>query len=55
MTDRLSTVPSEFNHIPGGANVLYLDGHVDFSRLDERAPVLTDIARTFGEISIHGS
>ncbi|MEX2016243.1 MAG: DUF1559 domain-containing protein [Candidatus Hydrogenedentales bacterium] len=25
---------SEFNHVPGGANVLYLDGHVEFLRYD---------------------
>lgn len=24
--------PNEFNHIPGGSNILYLDGHVAFSR-----------------------
>jgi len=24
--------PTEFNHVPGGCNVLYLDGHVDFVR-----------------------
>ena len=24
--------PSHFNHIPGGANVLYMDGHVEFVR-----------------------
>ena len=22
----------EFNHVPGGANVLYMDGHVEFQR-----------------------
>ena len=55
MLDRLSTVPFDFNHIPGGSNVLYLDGHVDFLRLDERAPALFDVALTFGEIAIHGS
>jgi prepilin-type processing-associated H-X9-DG protein len=32
MWDRLSTVPSHYNHIPGGANVLYMDGHVSFNR-----------------------
>jgi prepilin-type processing-associated H-X9-DG protein len=30
--DRLGTTPSKFFHIPGGANVLYLDGHVKFSK-----------------------
>ncbi len=53
-TDRLSSVSAEFNHIPGGANVLYMDGHVEFVRLGEKTPVLPDIAVTFGEISIHG-
>jgi prepilin-type processing-associated H-X9-DG protein len=55
MSDRLSSFTIDFNHIPGGANVLFLDGHVDFVKLNERAPVLPAVAVTFGEISIHGS
>jgi prepilin-type N-terminal cleavage/methylation domain-containing protein/prepilin-type processing-associated H-X9-DG protein len=32
--------PALFNHIPGGANVLYLDGHVDFLKYpNEKHPV----------------
>jgi len=31
-----------FNHIPGGSNVLYMDGHVEFVRLNERYPILSD-------------
>ncbi len=30
--DNISEEPSHFNHVPGGANVLYLDGHVEFLR-----------------------
>jgi len=30
---------SRFNHIPGGGNVLYLDGHVDFLRYPDKYPV----------------
>jgi prepilin-type N-terminal cleavage/methylation domain-containing protein/prepilin-type processing-associated H-X9-DG protein len=30
MMDELSTDIAEFNHVPGGANVLFLDGHVEF-------------------------
>jgi prepilin-type processing-associated H-X9-DG protein len=30
--DITSTVAAGFNHVPGGSNVLYLDGHVDFIR-----------------------
>ncbi len=32
MFDFMSTTVSDFNHIPGGANVLFLDGHVAFDR-----------------------
>jgi prepilin-type processing-associated H-X9-DG protein len=35
MWDRLSTVPEHYNHIPGGSNVLFMDGHVAFSRYPE--------------------
>jgi prepilin-type N-terminal cleavage/methylation domain-containing protein/prepilin-type processing-associated H-X9-DG protein len=55
MTDRLSTVPQNFNHVPGGANVLYLDGHVDYVRLGEDAPALVGVAQVFGELTTHGS
>ena len=30
MWDVTATNPEFFNHIPGGSNVLYMDGHVDF-------------------------
>jgi len=30
MFDQMSTETAEFNHIPGGCNVLYMDGHVQF-------------------------
>ena len=32
MADQISTIPTAFNHIPGGSNVLYLDGHVEFQK-----------------------
>ena len=35
MYDQLATNPSAYNHIPGGANVLYMDGHVQFLRYDQ--------------------
>jgi prepilin-type N-terminal cleavage/methylation domain-containing protein/prepilin-type processing-associated H-X9-DG protein len=28
-----------FNHVPGGSNVLYMDGHVEFVRFGSKAPV----------------
>jgi prepilin-type N-terminal cleavage/methylation domain-containing protein/prepilin-type processing-associated H-X9-DG protein len=32
MFDLLSTTVEEFNHVPGGTNVLWMDGHVTFNR-----------------------
>jgi prepilin-type N-terminal cleavage/methylation domain-containing protein/prepilin-type processing-associated H-X9-DG protein len=32
MMDTVATVIQHFNHIPGGSNVLYLDGHVEFRK-----------------------
>lgn len=32
MFDVISTQAAQYNHIPGGSNILYLDGHVDFLR-----------------------
>jgi len=34
---------ARFNHVPGGANVLYMDGHVSFVKLDEKFPITTKI------------
>ncbi len=40
MWDTIATIPSNYNHIPGGSNVLYLDGHVEFIRYpSEKMPV----------------
>jgi len=38
-----------FNHLPGGANVLYMDGHVEFQRYpDGEYPANPGCARLFG-------
>jgi prepilin-type processing-associated H-X9-DG protein len=42
-----------FNHLPGGANVLFLDGHVEFLRYPSRFPVL-DEAQLVKEMSHYG-
>lgn len=46
MFDILDTNPSDFNHIPGGANVLYMDGHVSFVRYPSEHPVTARFAYT---------
>lgn len=48
MTDTVSTDPSEFNHIPGGANILYMDGHVSFVKYPGKAPVNRVVANFVG-------
>lgn len=37
-----------FNHIPGGCNVLYLDGHVEFIRYPTKQPVNQAVANVMG-------
>ena len=39
LADAIDIKPDEFNHIPGGANVLYMDGHVEFSKFPGDWPV----------------
>ena len=49
MWDHVTTNGLDFNHIPGGANVLYLDGHVTFLKYPANEfPVSEDSARAFG-------
>jgi prepilin-type processing-associated H-X9-DG protein len=49
MWDHVTTNTIDFNHIPGGGNVLYLDGHVNFIKYPgEKFPMTVDSARTFG-------
>lgn len=48
-----------FNHVPGGANVLFMDGHIEFTMYPVRYPVTVWVARAqnqsrFGGGNIHG-
>jgi prepilin-type N-terminal cleavage/methylation domain-containing protein/prepilin-type processing-associated H-X9-DG protein len=45
MGDGISTEADESNHIPGGGNVLYADGHVEWVKYGEKFP-LTQIVGT---------
>lgn len=42
MWDAVSTFVSAFNHIPGGSNVLFMDGHVEFQRYQLEGPPPTN-------------
>jgi len=50
MWDMLSIDTEYFNHVPGGANVLYMDGHVEFLRYgkDQKGPVNEIVAVASG-------
>ncbi|HOD50606.1 MAG TPA: DUF1559 domain-containing protein [Candidatus Hydrogenedentes bacterium] len=39
MYDEVTEIADNFNHVPGGANVLYMDGHVSFLRYPSTYPV----------------
>lgn len=39
---------AQFNHLPGGANVLYMDGHVEFLRYPTEWPVSPLVAALMG-------
>ncbi len=53
MMDMLAAGAStgRFNHIPGGCNVLYMDGHAEFIRYPTAAPVLPAVAVLVGELT----
>jgi prepilin-type N-terminal cleavage/methylation domain-containing protein/prepilin-type processing-associated H-X9-DG protein len=55
MFDLVSITPSSFNHIPGGSNVLYMDGHVEFKKYsaDGDPPVNESIATIIGMLAEH--
>ncbi len=44
MYDVLSSEASRFNHVPGGSNVLYMDGHVEFIRFPGKFPLTREAA-----------
>jgi prepilin-type N-terminal cleavage/methylation domain-containing protein/prepilin-type processing-associated H-X9-DG protein len=53
MWDLVSSNPALYNHIPGGSNVLYMDGHVEFLRYNPPgtpAPVTGGFAGIVGAL-----
>ena len=50
MYDIVDADPSDYNHLPGGSNTLYLDGHVEFVKFKDDHPALPcwgEIVRNF--------
>ncbi len=54
MFDHVSTITAMFNHLPGGSNVLYMDGHVEFMKYsrDGAAPVNAAMATFLGGLAL---
>jgi len=48
MFDIVSTTVSEFAHVPGGCNVLFMDGHVGWSRYPGEFPSVAHVAHIAG-------
>jgi prepilin-type processing-associated H-X9-DG protein len=40
MFDQIAYIPSSFNHVPGGSNILFMDGHVEFMKYQPDGEVL---------------
>ncbi len=54
MFDEVATNVSAFNHIPGGANVLYMDGHVEFQKYQKNGDLPTNgsMAQVIGVLTL---
>lgn len=48
MHDQVATTPAAFSHVPGGANILYMDGHVKFVKYPGKHPVTKGYALIIG-------
>ncbi len=51
MYDAVNTLARGFTHVPGGGNVLYMDGHVEFLKFPGRFPVSRAWAEMWGFVS----
>jgi prepilin-type N-terminal cleavage/methylation domain-containing protein/prepilin-type processing-associated H-X9-DG protein len=51
MSDGVATRASAFSHVPGGSNVLYMDGHVEFIKYPGESPVNESMAIVTGALA----
>jgi len=50
MSDKVSMAPGEYNHVPGGGNILFMDGHVAFERYPGGPPITRSMGALFGAL-----
>ncbi|MFA6242845.1 MAG: DUF1559 domain-containing protein [Candidatus Hydrogenedentales bacterium] len=53
MYDNVAVATSQFNHVPGGGNVLYMDGHVSFIRYPGEPPISKKMAGIMRMFDFH--
>ena len=46
--DHISSEVTDYNHVPGGSNILFLDGHVEFMKYPGDYPITYETAEFFG-------
>jgi len=46
--DAATTDVAQYNHIPGGGNILYMDGHVEFLKYPSESPLTVGIVTIVG-------
>ena len=51
--DNIGVAAASFNHVPGGCNVLYMDGHVEFVRYPGTPPVNRRMAAIMRIFDLH--
>lgn len=49
MYDRISYSAADFNHVPGGSNVLFMDGHAEFVKYPSRT--IVPLTRAWADLS----
>jgi len=50
MYDQLTSKVKNLDHIPGGANTLYVDGHVEFLKYPSEYPASRAIAEFWEQV-----
>ncbi len=55
MMDTVSSYVQDFSHVPGGSNILYMDGHVEFMRYPSEAPLIPKFAAIIGILGANAS
>ncbi|MCC6488583.1 MAG: hypothetical protein IT364_13890, partial [Candidatus Hydrogenedentes bacterium] len=45
----MGSLVKNFNHVPGGSNILYMDGHAEFLKYKSKFPVANSVDGSYGD------